>query len=188
MNHIKGRRGTPLVSQLSRDLVLKPHHSGRVRIGVLPDSSMITTRVGSVRRVVCGTPDYFGSHGTPKTPDDLSDLTCVTFSGLSSGSSWTFRAPGRGMVMAVPPRCRFNVNTAEAAIDSALASVGITHVLSYQVARAVAEGKLIVVLQEFEADPIPVHHTHAGQGLLPFEMRIVLEFAVPCLWHWQRAR
>lgn len=152
-----------------------------VRVGALPDSSLIATRVGSVRRVVCGSPSYFASHGTPKTPDDLADLTCVTFSGLSSGSSWTFPSPGRGMVQADPPRCRLNVNTAEAAIDVALAGVGITHVLSYQIARAVRDGKLVVVLRDFEPDPIPVHLVHAGQGLLPLKMRSFLEFAVPRL-------
>jgi len=84
---------------------------------------------------VCGSPGYFASHGTPRTPDDLAQLTCVTFSGLPAGASWAFKA-GRGLVQAAPPRCRLNVNTAEAAIDSALAGVGITHVLSYQVAQA----------------------------------------------------
>jgi DNA-binding transcriptional LysR family regulator len=157
------------------------HIDMAVRIGVLPDSSMIATRVGSVRRVVCGSPSYFASCGIPKTPDDLADLTCVTFSSLSSGSSWTFPSSGRGMVPADPPQCRLNVNTAEAAIDAALAGVGITRVLSYQIARAVRDGKLVVVLRDFEPDPLPVHLVHAGQGLLPLKMRSFLDFAVPRL-------
>jgi DNA-binding transcriptional LysR family regulator len=152
-----------------------------VRIGALADSSMIATRVGSVRRVVCGNPAYFAAHATPKTPDDLADLPCVTFAGLASGTSWTFASRGRGGTQTVPVNCRLNVNTAEAAIDAAIAGIGATQVLSYQVARAVEERKLRIVLKEFEFDPMPVSLIHAGQGLLPLKMRRFLEFAVPRL-------
>ncbi|HEX4766875.1 MAG TPA: LysR family transcriptional regulator [Lichenihabitans sp.] len=161
--------------------LLDDHIDMAARIGPLRDSRMIATRIGSVRRVVCGSPGYFSSHGVPATPDDLSDLTCVTVSGLSSGPSWTFSTPGRGPVQATPPRCRLNVNTAEAAIDSAIAGVGVTRVLSYQVARAVTEGQLLVVLDDFETEAIPVHLLHAGQGLLPLKTRRFLDFAVPRL-------
>ena len=97
-------------------------------------------------------PGYFAAHGTPKTPADLADLTCVTLAGLASGAPWAFASRRGGLAQAVPPRCRLHVNTAEAAIDAAIAGVGITHVLSYQVARAVAAGKLRIVLSAFEAE------------------------------------
>ena len=79
------------------------------------------------------------------------------------------------------PTCRLNINTAESAIDAAIAGIGVTHVVSYQVARPVAEGKLQVVLQEFEPEPLPVHLLHAAQGRLPLKMRSFLEFAAPLL-------
>jgi hypothetical protein len=53
--------------------------------------------------------------------------------------------------------------------------------LSYQGARAVEEGKLVIVLREFESDPMPVTVIHAGQSLLLLKMRSFLEFAVPRL-------
>jgi DNA-binding transcriptional LysR family regulator len=165
-----------------RNVNLVDHHVDvAVRIGALPDSSLIATLVGSVRRVVCGSPRYFAAHGTPKTPADLADLTCVTFAGLASGMPWTFASRGRRLAQPVPPRCRLNVNTAEAAIDAAVAGVGIAHVLSYQIARAVDDGKLLIVLREFEPDPMPVSVLHAGQGILPLKMRSFLEYAVPRL-------
>lgn len=74
----------------------------------------------------------------------------------------------------VRPYCRLRVYTAEAAIDAAIAGVGVTNVLSYQVARAVAAGKLRLVLQDYEPDPIPVH---AGQAILPLKLRRFTEFA-----------
>jgi DNA-binding transcriptional LysR family regulator len=157
------------------------HVDMAIRLGNLPDSSVIATRVGSVRRVICGSPDYFKENGIPKSPADLGGLTCVTFSALASGSSWTFPTSGKSNAQPVRPRCRLNINTAESAIDAAVAGIGVTHVLSYQVAQYVAEGKLQVVLEDFEPEPVPVHLMHAAQGRLPLKMRRFLDFAAPRL-------
>ena len=150
-----------------------------IRIGALPDSSMVATRVGTIRRVVCGSPAYFAAHGTPKHPGELTARDSITFSGLMSSESWTFRS-GKSDIT-VPIRSRLVVNTAEAAIDAAIAGIGLTRVLSYQVANAVKAGKLRVVLQEFEATPSPVSLVHAGQPLLPQKLRAFLDFAAPRL-------
>jgi len=152
-----------------------------VRIGELPDSTLVATRVGSIRRVVCGSPAYLAAHGTPKRPEDLVNHRCVTLSAISSGLSWTFTTKGGKAVMAVRPLCRLYINTAEAAIDAAVAGVGLTSVLSYQVVQAVHDGRLRIVLEDHEPGPIPVHLIHAGRSLLPLKMRSFLEFAAPRL-------
>lgn len=152
-----------------------------VRIGPLPDSSLVASRLGDVRRVVVGSPTYLAAHGTPQAPDDLAALTCITFAGPASGAGWTFRLPNRSLVRAVPPRSRLTVNTAEAAIDAALAGLGLTQVLSYQVAQVVTDGRLITLLRAFEPDPLPVHLVHAARDLLPLKMRRFLDFAAPRL-------
>jgi DNA-binding transcriptional LysR family regulator len=160
--------------------LIDDHVDMAVRIGVLPDSRMIATQVGRVRRMVCGSPAYFAAHGEPKTLEDLARHACVSSAGLLPATSWTFAAPGGG-VRQVPVRCRLAVTTAEAAVDAAVAGIGLTQVFSYQVARAVAEVKLRVALRAFEPDPAPVSLLHAGQGLLPHKMRAFLDFAVPRL-------
>jgi DNA-binding transcriptional LysR family regulator len=157
------------------------HIDAAVRIGLLPDSGMIATSLGSVRRVVCGSPDYFKANGVPRTPDDLAGLTCVTFANLPAGSSWSFAAGGRNLTQFQRPRCRLNINTADAAIEAATAGIGVTHVLSYQVTKALERGLLSIVLTDFEPDPMPVHLVHAGQGLVPRKLRSFLEFAAPRL-------
>jgi DNA-binding transcriptional LysR family regulator len=154
------------------------HIDMAVRIGDLPDSTLTATRVGAIRRVVCGSPSYFGAHGIPKTPEELVKHQCVTFSAMAAGQSWVFKPQGRKARL-VRPLCRLHTNTAESAIESALASVGVTNVLSYQVAQAVCEKKLKVVLRDFEPPAMPVHIIHAHQGLLPLKMRRFLEFAAP---------
>lgn len=149
-----------------------------VRIGDLADSTLIATRVGAIRAVVCASPAYFAAHGRPKSPDDLAAHECVMFSEMVAGTPWVFKGRGRHPKV-IAPRCRLRINTAEAAVDAAIAGVGIANVLSYQVARAVSEKTLELVLQDFEPPPIPVHLVHAETRLLPLKLRRFLEFATP---------
>jgi DNA-binding transcriptional LysR family regulator len=156
--------------------IVDEHIDLAIRVGELPDSTLIATKVGEIRRVVCGSPDYFTAHGVPKTPDDLADHMCVTFSALATGMTWVFNTPDKP-AKSVRPYCRLKINTAESAIDSAIASVGVTSVFSYQVARAVGAGKLRLILQDYEPEPIPAHLVHTGQMLLPLKLRRFTEFA-----------
>jgi len=150
-----------------------------VRIGELPDSSLVAIRVGAVSRVVCGSPDYFAKRGTPKKPDALSAHDCVTFEGMTSPDEWKFMV-GKSSVSVVA-RSRLIVNTAEAAIDAAIAGVGVTRVLSYQAPGALRAGTLGLVLRRFEPAPWPVSLVYAGQGRLPAKLRAFLDFAAPRL-------
>jgi DNA-binding transcriptional LysR family regulator len=147
-----------------------------VRIGALQDSSMIATHVSSVRRVVCASPPFLASVGAPKVPADLSKFVCITFDSFTSSATWSFVTPGSRTERAVPIHSRLSVNTAEAAIDAAVAGVGLTRVLSYQAAKAVAESKLKIVLAKYKRDPLPVNLVHLGPGLLPFKTRAFLDF------------
>jgi DNA-binding transcriptional LysR family regulator len=155
--------------------LIDDHVDLAVRIGVLQDSSMIATRVAAVRRVVCASPAYLANFGTPKVPEDLSKLACVTFD-LMSSTAWSFTSSRSGSERAVPIHARLSVNTAEAAIDAAVAGVGITRVLSYQAAKAVAEGKLKIVLAKCEPDLLPVNLVHLRSELLPLKTRAFLDF------------
>ena len=165
------------LSDHTLDLV-DEHVDLAVRTGVLSDSTLVATKVGEIRRVVCGSPAYFSAHGTPKSLDDLAKHMCVTYTALASGMTWVFNPrngkPSRG----VRPLCRLKINTAEAAIDAAIAGVGVTNVLSYQIVGPISEGKLSLVLEEFEPEPTSVHIVHAHQTLLPMKLRLFVDFAV----------
>jgi DNA-binding transcriptional LysR family regulator len=150
-----------------------------VRIGELPDSSLVAMRVGSIGRVVCGSPAYFAERGTPKRPNELSKHDCITFNGLTSPEAWIF--PSRKGNISVAVHSRLIVNTAEAAIDAAITGLGITRVLSYQVADAMRTGALLLALREFETPPVPISLVHAGQGRLALKLRAILDFAAPRL-------
>ncbi|VVE79920.1 LysR family transcriptional regulator [Pandoraea sputorum] len=150
-----------------------------LRIGHLPDSSMVASRIGTVRRVVCASPNYLATHGEPKNPQDLAGRACITFEVLASRRAWEFGEGRTGQ--SVPIRSRLAVNTAEAAISAAVLGVGFVRVLSYQVAQAVRDDALRVVLDDFEAAPLPVNLVHKGQTPLPLKLRAFLDFAAPRL-------
>jgi DNA-binding transcriptional LysR family regulator len=159
--------------------LVEDHVDLAVRIGALPDSSLIATRVGSIRQVVCGSPAYFADRGTPQSPAELRSHDCITFEGLMSTHAWTFSTGKSPTDVAI--RSRLTLNTAEAAIDAAMAGVGIARMLSYQCANAVAAGALTVVLKSFEPAPWPVSLVYAGQRFLPLKLRAFLDFATPRL-------
>ncbi len=128
-----------------------------------------------MRRVVCGSPDYFAAHGVPQKPRDISKHAVIGFDAFGPATTWNFADS------TIPVRTRLSVNTAEAALDAAIAGVGVTQVLSYQAAPAVADGTLRIVLERYESDPIPVSVLHAQQGLLPLKVRSFIDFAAPRL-------
>jgi DNA-binding transcriptional LysR family regulator len=161
--------------------LIDDHVDIAVRIGALADSALVATRVGAVRSVVCGSPAYFAAHGAPKSPEDLAALTAVTFDPLSPSQHWVFRDPKSKRELRAPVRSRLSVNTAEAAIDGAVAGLGVTRVLSYQVAQAVLDGRIQIVLAEYEPAPLPVSLIHGPQGLTPLKVHVALDFATPRL-------
>jgi len=159
--------------------LMDEHADAAIRIGDLPDSMLMATRVGTVRRVICASPAYLATHGVPARPQDLAQHACVTFEVLASMRAWAF-VSGKSE-FSVPVQSRLTVNTAEAAIAAATLGVGLIRVLSYQVADAVREQALRVVLEEFESAPLPVSLVHTGQAPLPLKLRAFLDFVTPRL-------
>ena len=153
-----------------------------LRIGELPDSSLVATRVGSIRRVVCASPGYLAAHGTPQHPRDLASHECISFEVLHGPDAWTFpTGQSRKSQQTVAIHSRLVVNTAEAAVDAAVAGVGVTRVLSYQVEAALREHALALVLRDFEPAPWPVSLVYGGGPLVPLKLRAFLDFAAPRL-------
>lgn len=148
-----------------------------VRIGALPDSRLRAARLGEVRRVVCASPQYLTANGLPLEPAEISGHHCITFIGLDHPERWTFQT--NGVESAVPIHSRLAVNTAEAAIDAAVSGVGLTRVLSYQIAAAHSAGHLKTVLEPYEPPSVPISLIFDGQGALPLKLRAFLDFAGP---------
>ena len=128
-----------------------------VRIGHLPDSSLKALTVGHVRWVLCASPAYLRRAGVPRTLEALSRHDCIVFTATTPvADRWTFSSAGR-RERTVSMRPRLAVNTGQAAIEAAVAGVGIVRALSYQVAPFVAARKLQIVLASFAHDAVPVN-------------------------------
>jgi DNA-binding transcriptional LysR family regulator len=147
-----------------------------VRIGELPDSALLATRVGSLRLVTCAAPAYLERCGTPSAPAALTQHDCVTFANLPGGTRWIFRSRRNGR-KAVRVRSRLSVNTADAAVAAATAGIGITRVLSYQAEDALREGRLLPILDRFEDTEIPVQLVYSPTSSGNARVRSFVTFA-----------
>jgi DNA-binding transcriptional LysR family regulator len=150
-----------------------------VRIGELPDSSLHAARVGSVRRVLVAAPAYLQAQGVPRRPQDLARHTIASASGVTPVSEWRFDDGGQPLLQRLQPRLRTTTN--DSAIAAALAGLGITRLLSYQVAAHVRNGALQVLLEDFETAPLPVHVVHHEGRRATRKVRAFIDLAVDTL-------
>jgi DNA-binding transcriptional LysR family regulator len=159
--------------------LFEDHVDLAIRIGELPDSGLVATRLGSIRRIVCASPEYLSRKGTPQQVHDLTAHDCISFEPFALGNTWRFEVDD--VEVAVPIHPRLTVSTAEAAIDAAVSGSGVTSVLCYQAESSLRNGQLALLLESFELPSIPVSFVYANQGRLPLKLRALLDFAAPRL-------
>lgn len=147
-----------------------------VRIAHLADSTFTSAKVGAVRRVTCASPAYLKKHGTPRTPKELGEHRCFVFSAERSAPIWAYQQ--RGKALAYRPRATLLANASEVGIEAAVAGAGITRALSYMVAAHVHAGRLRVILEDYEPEPIPIHVMYREGRRAPARVRAFVDFAV----------
>ena len=145
-----------------------------VRIGKLQDSGLVARKLGEVRRVACASPAYLKRRGTPKTPKDLANHSCLQFGALSPTPYWEFHEAGKPRQVRI--QGNFSSNQGAPVIEAARAGLGIVFTLSYQVQELVSKGELRVVLQPFEAPPIPVSVILPSGRLQPVRVKALADF------------
>ncbi|AKA21459.1 LysR family transcriptional regulator [Pseudomonas chlororaphis] len=150
-----------------------------VRIGELPDSGQHAMRVGEVRRVVCAAPAFLARHGRPRHPQELRQAPVIAPSSIGQSKSWLFDDAGTPLSVRAEPRLVVTAN--QAAINAACRGLGLTRVLSYQVADKVAAGELEIVLAEYELAPLPIHVLYQGGRKASARVRSFVDFAVQAL-------
>lgn len=145
-----------------------------VRLGHLPDSALRSLRVGHVRRGVYASPAYLARAGMPATPQALGDhevVTCLAICPVID--RWTFPVASGSTVVAVKPRLA--LNTPDPAVSAAVAGVGLTMAMSYQVAEHIAAGRLVEVLADFAPPPIPIHLVQPAGRYVPPKLRLLTD-------------
>jgi DNA-binding transcriptional LysR family regulator len=150
-----------------------------VRIGGLPDSTLIARQVGSVRRVVVASPRYIAARGVPRVPSDLAKHDTIFGMARSTAREWRFGQKRRGAIVRLSPRLL--VDDVEAQVQAAKAGRGVARVLSYQVTEELAAGTLVRLLAEFEPAPLPVQLVTLNRVHTTTKVRAFIDIAVKAL-------
>ena len=154
-----------------------------VRIGHLPDSTLVARHVGEMRRIVVASKDYLKRRGEPKTPEAIAGHDTIHFGAMTAEPEWRFVADGREIRISSTPR--FASNSADAAIQYAEAGGGLTRVLAYQAADSLKAGRLKIVLAPFAPPALPIHIVYPTSRLLSAKVRTFIDLVTEITeWHF----
>lgn len=147
-----------------------------IRIGDLPDSSLIATRVGTIRFTVFASPEYLKHYGAPAHPRELTGHKLIDPSPSGSGPYWTFREDGKPF--SIRPTPRLQINTIDAIRGQVARGWGISRLRSYQIAPLIADGSVVPLLEAFEPVPEQIHVIHQEGRLTSAKIRSFVDYAV----------
>jgi DNA-binding transcriptional LysR family regulator len=146
-----------------------------VRVGDLPDSSLISVRLADNRRLFVAAPSYLRRAGAPTSPADLSRHECLTLStDASQTRGWAFQVDGK--VTYLRPGGRLDCSDGEVLHDWCLRGLGIAWRSTWEVEREVADGRLQVVLSDFAAPPNGIYAVFPHAKHLPLRVRLWIDF------------
>src|SRR5665213_1028210 len=154
-----------------------------VRIGHLPDSTLVARHVGEMRRIVVASKAYLERRGEPDTPQAIASHDTIQFGAATTAPEWRFVEQGRDIRIVCTPR--FTTNSSDAAIQYAAQGGGLTRVLAYQAAEAIKAGQLKVVLTKFEPPALPIHVVYPTSRLLSAKVRAFIDLVIEIdAWHF----
>jgi DNA-binding transcriptional LysR family regulator len=154
-----------------------------VRIGHLPDSTLVARHVGEMRRLVVASKDYLKRHGEPMTPEAIASHDTIQFGAMTAALDWRFASEGREIRVSGAPR--LTTNSSDAAIQYAEQGGGLTRVLAYQAACSLKAGRLKIVLAAFEQPALPIHIVYPTSRLLSAKVRTFVDLVNETTdWHF----
>lgn len=146
-----------------------------LRVGDLPDSSLIAKKLAEYRGVVVATPQYWDRHGRPGHPSDLAGHTAACYSNLRHPDRWSFPGPdGNAIDVTVPVRVLSN--SAETELQVVLQGLAMSRLPDFVCRPAIDDGRLEVVLEDFERDPIPLWALYPHRAQKPAKLNAFIEF------------
>jgi DNA-binding transcriptional LysR family regulator len=181
----------PLFRELHADVTLSLNLSDRVvdlaaegfdcavRVGDMPDSSLVSVRLADNRRLCVATPTYLRQHGTPALPQDLSKFACLTLSADASQTrGWAFKVPkGEGFeLIHLKPGGPLNCSDGQVLHDWCLAGYGIAWRSIWEVEAEIASGALVPILEAFAAPANGIYAVFPQRKHLPLRVRLWIDF------------
>jgi DNA-binding transcriptional LysR family regulator len=146
-----------------------------VRVGDLPDSSLVSVRLADNRRMCVANADYLKRHGTPKQPADLAKHRCLLLSSdASQPRGWAFTVEGK--VVHMRPGGTLDCSDGQVLHDWCVQGLGIAWRSTWEIADEVSDGRLIVVLEDFAAPPNGIYAVFPQRKHLPLRVRLWIDF------------
>ncbi len=158
-----------------------------VRVGDLPDSSLISVRMADNRRLCVATPAYLAARGTPQHPGELARFDCLTLSSDASQTrGWAFQVDGAPTYL--KPGGPLDCSDGQVLHDWCLAGYGIAWRSTWEVESEIAAGRLVSVLEHFAAPPNGIYAVFPQRKHLPLRVRLWIDFfklhySQPGFWH-----
>lgn len=146
-----------------------------VRIGRLPDSTLVARRITQCRLAICASPSYLQQHGEPQTPDDLLNHNCLMYTLSSSPRAWRLVSPD-GEERMIPLRGNVALNNGLAQRALALNGVGIIMLPTFYVGDELRAGKLKSILQHWVPPDAAVYAVYAERRNLSPKVRAFVDF------------
>ncbi|MCC8961474.1 LysR family transcriptional regulator [Bradyrhizobium sp. Pear76] len=154
-----------------------------VRLGHLPDSTLVARHVGQMRRIVVASHGYLKLRGEPKRPAELTAHDTIQFGAMTAVPDWRFMEDGQEIRIAPTPR--FTSNSSDAAIQYAEQDGGLTRVMAYQAAESLKAKRVRIVLAAFEQPPVPIHVVYPTSRLLSAKVRTFIDLVTEITdWHF----
>jgi DNA-binding transcriptional LysR family regulator len=150
-----------------------------VRVGDMPDSSLVSVRLADNRRLCVATPTYLRQHGTPVHPHDLSRFDCLTLSSEASQTrGWSFKVPkgDSSELIYLKPGGPLNCSDGQVLHDWCVAGYGIAWRSTWEVESEIAAGTLVAVLEDFAAPANGIYAVFPQAKLLPLRVRLWIDF------------
>jgi DNA-binding transcriptional LysR family regulator len=146
-----------------------------VRVGDLPDSSLVSVRMADNRRLCVATPQYLKRHGAPQHPSELAKFDCLTLSSDASQTrGWAFKV--KEEVIHLKPGGPLDCSDGQVLHDWCMAGYGIAWRSTWEVEAEVADGRLTALLEEFAAPPNGIYAVFPQRKHLPLRVRLWIDF------------
>lgn len=146
-----------------------------VRVGDLPDSSLVSTRLADNRRLCVATPRFVQQRGQPTHPQDLAKFDCLTLSSDASQTrGWAFMVDGQ--LQHLRPRGPLDCSDGQVLHEWCLAGYGIAWRSTWEVEGDIAAGRLVTLLEDFAAPPNGIYAVFPQRKHLPLRVRLWVDF------------
>lgn len=146
-----------------------------IRIGSLGSANLIARKLGSTRVIACASPGFLEKYGVPNVPEDLATYNCVTYAYVADSYTWRFRDPAGGERV-VQVSGNLHANNGDLLTDAAVNGIGVVYEPEFIIAEALAAGRLVQVLAEFEREPLGIHAVYASRKHLSAKVRSFVDF------------